>query len=85
MAASPLHHSGAWALVFDGGRAILFENRGGDRTPELHMVATLENPVPPTRMLGRDRPGASPLRRVAGRRSRAPTTMMLRKQLSCAQ
>ncbi|TXG82980.1 MAG: host attachment protein [Sphingomonadales bacterium] len=57
MAASPLHHSGAWALVFDGGRAILFENRGGDRTPELHMVATLENPVPPTRMLGRDRPG----------------------------
>jgi protein required for attachment to host cells len=49
--------SGDWVVVCDGRKAIILQNTGDRQFPNLRMVETREQPDPPTRELGTDRPG----------------------------
>ena len=56
MAKNYLEHS-TWVLICDGGKAILAENAGDAEAPNLRVRETFENPDPPTREQGTDKPG----------------------------
>ncbi|WP_424813662.1 host attachment protein [Roseococcus sp. YIM B11640] len=49
--------SDAWVLVCDGAKALMLRNEGDAITPSLRRVDVFEEPAPPTRELGTDRPG----------------------------
>lgn len=49
------HHS--WVLICDGGKAILAENAGDAEVPNLQVREAFEQPDPPTREQGTDKPG----------------------------
>jgi protein required for attachment to host cells len=46
-----------WLAVFDGGRAVVFENEGFDDEPNLKFVFGPKNNNPPTHEQGTDKPG----------------------------
>lgn len=48
---------GIWVVVADGEKALIFENRGDAKFPDLHVVEHLHEENPPTREQGSDRPG----------------------------
>jgi len=56
MGKKTLEHN-TWVLICDGGKAILAENAGDALAPNLEVRETFEQPDPPTRELGTDKPG----------------------------
>ncbi|MEL7049761.1 MAG: host attachment protein, partial [Pseudomonadota bacterium] len=46
-----------WVLVADGGKALVLKNIGTPMTPDFEVVRQARLSTPPTRMMGRDRPG----------------------------
>jgi protein required for attachment to host cells len=50
-------HHGAYVLVCDGSKALLFRNKGDALALDLEMVEVAFEPHPPTRALGTERPG----------------------------
>lgn len=50
-------HSGDWVVVCDGRKALLLENRGDDKFPDLRTKEVHEHEDPPTRELGQAAPG----------------------------
>ena len=46
-----------WVLVCDGAKALMLHNEGDAFEPRLATIAVFEEPQPPTRELGTDRPG----------------------------
>ena len=51
--------NGAWVVVCDGRKALILENAGDAQFPNLKTIEAAEQPDPPTRDLGTDRPGRS--------------------------
>jgi len=49
--------SRTWVLVCDGAKALMLHNEGDALQPRLATVAVFDEPQPPTRELGTDRPG----------------------------
>jgi protein required for attachment to host cells len=49
--------SGEWVVVCDGRRALILENIGNARFPNLHTKEVREHPEPRTSEQGSDRPG----------------------------
>ncbi|MEO1280623.1 MAG: host attachment family protein [Pseudomonadota bacterium] len=49
-----------WVFVADGSKALILENQGTPMTPNLRVVRSAKLITPPTRELGRDRPGRMP-------------------------
>lgn len=56
MAKNGLEHK-VWVLICDGGKAILAQNAGDAAAPNLEVREAFENPDPPTRDQGTDKPG----------------------------
>jgi protein required for attachment to host cells len=54
-----LIHSGEWVVVCDGAKALVLENTGGAKSPNLKMVEVFEQKDLATHELGSDRPGRS--------------------------
>lgn len=51
--------SGAWVVVCDGGKALIFENNGDGAYPDLRTREVFEHDNPSTAEQGTDRPGRS--------------------------
>ena len=49
--------SGEWIVVCDGAKALVLENTGDAKFPNLKTVEVFEQKEPPTRELGTDAPG----------------------------
>ncbi|HET9902653.1 MAG TPA: host attachment family protein [Xanthobacteraceae bacterium] len=49
--------SGAWVIVCDGRKALILDNSGDARYPDLRVHAVFERDNPPTRAQGSDAPG----------------------------
>lgn len=49
--------AGEWVVVCDGGKALILENQGDEKFPNLRMHTTYEHDVPKTSDAGADRPG----------------------------
>ena len=49
--------AGEWVVVCDGGKALILENQGDGKFPNLRMHKTWEHEDPKTSELGTDRPG----------------------------
>ncbi|MBN8997215.1 MAG: host attachment protein [Rhizobiales bacterium] len=49
--------TGAWVVVCDGAKALIFENAGDAEFPDLRMQHAEEQPDLPTRDIGTDAPG----------------------------
>lgn len=47
----------AWILVADGKKALFLRNDGEEMYPNLHVIRKSEQPNPPTRDQGTDKPG----------------------------
>ncbi len=52
-------HSGEWVVVCDGAKALILENAGDAKFPNLKTVAVFGHKDLPTRELGTERPGRS--------------------------
>jgi protein required for attachment to host cells len=65
--------TGDWIVVCDGGKAVIFENAGDGKFPNLTMRETHEQSGEPTHALGTDRPGRS-FQSVGSRRSAVSQT-----------
>jgi protein required for attachment to host cells len=50
---------GEWVVVCDGAKALILENTGDDKFPNLKTVQVLEQKDLPTHLVGADRPGRS--------------------------
>ena len=50
---------GAWVVVCDGAKALVLENAGNRKTPNLRTKEVYEHDDPKTHELGTDRPGRS--------------------------
>jgi protein required for attachment to host cells len=50
---------GAWVVVCDGAKALVLENAGNRRTPNLRTKEVYEHDDPKTHELGTDKPGRS--------------------------
>ena len=50
---------GEWVVVCDGSKALILENAGDAKFPNLQMREVFEQKVPPTSELGTDAPGRS--------------------------
>ena len=50
-------HSGEWVVVCDGAKALVLENTGDIKFPNLKMVEVFEQKDEPTHELGTDAPG----------------------------
>ncbi len=50
---------GDWVVVCDGAKALVMENAGNRKTPNLSTKEIYQQPDPKTRELGTDRPGRS--------------------------
>jgi protein required for attachment to host cells len=48
---------GAWVVVCDGAKALVLENAGDEKFPNLRAREVLEEPHPPTHEQGTDAPG----------------------------
>ena len=48
---------GEWVVVCDGAKALIFENAGDTRSPDLKTIKVLEQRDLPTHALGTDAPG----------------------------
>ena len=48
---------GTWVVVCDGRKAIVLENIGDEKYPDLRTKSAIEAEAPPTSELGTDRPG----------------------------
>ncbi len=51
--------NGAWVVVCDGAKALIFENAGDKEYPDLRTREVFEHDNPPTSEQGTDRPGRS--------------------------
>ena len=51
--------TGAWIVVCDGAKALIFENKGDRQYPDLRVCEVFEQENPPTSEQGADRPGRS--------------------------
>lgn len=51
--------AGEWVVVCDGARALILENAGDEKFPNLKVRETKEHKAPPTHELGTDVPGRS--------------------------
>jgi protein required for attachment to host cells len=51
--------TGDWVVVCDGRKALILENRGDEKFPNLHTKETYEHPDLPTHMQGSAPPGTS--------------------------
>jgi protein required for attachment to host cells len=51
---------GAWVVVLDGTKRLVFENRGNEAATDLRLREAVEAPVPSTAAMGTDRPGRYP-------------------------
>jgi protein required for attachment to host cells len=51
---------GAWVVVLDGTKRLVFENRGDKAALDLRIREKVEACVPPTSAMGTDRPGRYP-------------------------
>jgi protein required for attachment to host cells len=49
--------AGAWIVVCDGGKAIILQNHGDEKFPDLRTKETYEHAVPLTREIGTASPG----------------------------
>lgn len=49
--------NGAWVVVCDGAKALIFENKGDKQYPDLRTHEVFEQKNPPTSEQGTDRPG----------------------------
>lgn len=57
---SPLSiHEGEWVVVCDGGKALILENAGDSKFPNLRMHDVFEHKALATHDLGTDKPGRS--------------------------
>jgi protein required for attachment to host cells len=65
--------SGEWVVVCDGGKALILENAGDARFPNLRTRETLEEKHPPTHEQGTDAPGRA-VASVGGIRSAVEQT-----------
>ena len=52
-----LIHHGEWVVVCDGAKALVLENTGDAKFPNLKTLETYTQKDPPTRELGTDKPG----------------------------
>ncbi len=52
-----LIHKGEWVVVCDGAKALLLENTGDAKFPNLKTIEVLAQKDPPTREQGTDEPG----------------------------
>src|SRR5438309_5855658 len=52
-------HQGEWVVVCDGAKALVLENVGDTKFPNLRTVEVFEQKNPATRDLGSDKPGRS--------------------------
>ena len=52
-------HQGEWVVVCDGAKALILENSGDAKFPNLKMVEVFEHKSLATRDLGTDKPGRS--------------------------
>ena len=52
-----LIHHGEWVVVCDGAKALVLENAGDSKFPNLKTIETFEQKVLPTHELGTDKPG----------------------------
>jgi protein required for attachment to host cells len=59
--------NGAWVVVCDGAKALIFENIGDKEYPDLRTREVFEQDNPPTSEQGTDRPGRSHSSVGAGR------------------
>jgi protein required for attachment to host cells len=50
---------GEWVVVCDGAKALVLENAGDHKFPNLKTIEVLEQKDPPTRELGTEKPGRS--------------------------
>ena len=50
-------HSGEWVVVCDGAKALVLENVGDNKFPNLKTIDVFEQEVKPTREIGTDAPG----------------------------
>jgi protein required for attachment to host cells len=50
-------HAGEWVVVCDGRKALILENRGDEKFPNLRMKEALEHELEPTHAMGTDTPG----------------------------
>lgn len=50
-------HAGEWVVVCDGGKALILENQGDEKFPNLRTHTTYEQDVQKTSDAGTDRPG----------------------------
>ncbi|MEX0644956.1 MAG: host attachment protein [Parvularculaceae bacterium] len=67
-----------WMAVFDGGRAVVFQNTGFDDAPSLRLVFGMENDSAKSSELGDDRPGR--FQTPGGGRTAVPFTDLHDKQ-----
>lgn len=51
--------SGDWVVVCDGQKALILENAGDEKFPNLKTVKVYDEKIPPTHELGTDAPGRS--------------------------
>lgn len=49
--------AGEWVVVCDGGKALILENQGDEKFPNLRTHMTYEHDAPKTNEAGTDRPG----------------------------
>jgi len=54
-----LIRNGEWVVVCDGAKALILENAGDIKFPNLKTVEVFEQKDPPTRELGTEKPGRS--------------------------
>lgn len=52
-------HKGEWVVVCDGAKALILENTGDAKFPNLKTVEVFEHKVAATRDIGSDKPGRS--------------------------
>ena len=68
--------SGEWVVVCDGAKALVLENVGDTKFPNLKTVEVFEQEDKPTREIGTDAPGRSHSRRRVRRvRGAAPASL----------
>jgi protein required for attachment to host cells len=54
---TPRIRQGDWVIVCDGSKALILENRGDEKFPNLRKAKVQRQPGAPTRRLGTDAPG----------------------------
>lgn len=65
----------SWVLVCDGAKALMLHNEGDALQPKLATVAVFDEPQPPSRDLGTDRPGRVHASHGAGRSATEETDL----------